>query len=486
MIAETIGYLDDLLWGSVLIYLLIPIGIIFTVVSRFVQFRHFGRMFSTLAGAFHHEGSHPTSFQALALSVAGRVGSGNVVGVAVAISLGGPGAIFWMWIVGLLGMATSFFECALAQLYKRQEPSGNYRGGPAVYIRHGLGRRLGKGFAGVLGGIFAVLLMITFPFAFNVVQSFAVSEAMEEAFGVERYISGLVLAGVIGVIVFGGLKRIVETAEIIVPVMAVSYILIAFYVIAANIADVPAALGMIVREAFDPQAAVTGGIVAAVIQGVKRGLFSNEAGLGSAPNVAALAYVPHPANQGIVQALSVFIDTIIICTATAMIILLADFNPVTSGIDGSVMTQTALAQHVGDWAKGFVAVALVFFAFTSIMYNYVLGENAIDFFIGERPNAFRIFQAGTLVVIVGGSLLSQSDAFGFSNVTMGILAVVNLFALILLLPDGLRILRDYDRQRRSGRAPVFDPDDYADLDIDQTAWVLEGKDVDLLARKREG
>ncbi len=478
-----IATLSDLLWGSVLIYVLIPIGIWFTVGSGLVQFRYFGRMWATLSGAFHHESSKTTSFQALALSVAGRVGSGNITGVAVAIALGGPGAIFWMWVVGLLGMATSFFECSLAQLYKRLEPSGNYRGGPALYIRHGLGARLGP-LAPVLGGVFAILLMVTFPFAFNVLQSYALSTSVEAAFGMERLYVGLFLASVIGIIVFGGLKRIVETAEIVVPVMAVAYIALAVIVIGMNVGQVPDALASIVRGAFGLDAAIGGGIGAAILQGVRRGLFSNEAGLGSAPNVAALAYVRHPAQQGVVQALSVFIDTILICTATALIILLSDIDITNGSVSGVALTQTALAEHIGAWAESFVAIALAFFVFTSIMYNYVLGENALDFFLGENATVFRIFQAVTLVLILVGSTLARDTAFAFADVTMGTLALVNLFALILLFPVARRILADFDAQRRKGLVPVFDPDDFGDLDIDRSAWVLEGRDAELLAAKR--
>ncbi|MGF1454497.1 MAG: alanine/glycine:cation symporter family protein [Alphaproteobacteria bacterium] len=478
-----IAFLNDLLWGSVLIYVLIPIGIWFTVGSRVVQFRYFGAMWASLRGAFHHESDKATSFQALALSVAGRVGSGNITGVAVAIALGGPGAIFWMWIVGLLGMATSFMECSLAQLYKRLEPSGNFRGGPALYIRHGLGRRLGA-FAPVLGGLFAVLLMVTFPFAFNILQSYALSTSVEAAFGIDRLYVGLGLAALLGAIVFGGLGRILDTAEFIVPIMAVAYIALALVVIGMNVTAVPDALSTIVSSAFGLDAAIGGGIGAAILQGVRRGLFSNEAGLGSAPNVAALAYVRHPAQQGVVQALSVFIDTILICTSTALIILLSDIDFANGAVSGVALTQNALATHVGEWAESFVAIALGFFVFTSIMYNYVLGENAIDFFIGEKPRVFRVFQAFTLVLILIGSTLARDTAFAFADVTMGVLALVNLFALILLFPIGRRVLADFDAQRRKGIVPVFDPDDYADLDIDRSAWVMEGADADLLATKR--
>jgi AGCS family alanine or glycine:cation symporter len=307
--------LNDVLWSYILVYGLIVAGLAFTIASRFVQFRYFGAMFGILRQAFHHEAGHLSSFQALMLSVAGRVGAGNIAGVAVAITLGGPGAVFWMWMIGLIGMATSYFECALAQVYKNAEPDGTYRGGPAYYIERGLGQRW-------LAGVFSVLLLVTFGFGFNALQSYTVASSFHDAFGIPTAVTGIALVIVLGLIIFGGIKRIATAAEIIVPVMAIGYILIALVVVLYNITEVPAAFMLILRSAFGLEEAFAGGIGAAIAMGVRRGLFSNEAGLGSAPNVAAVAYVRHPANQGIVQAFSVFIDTLIICSCTAFMILL--------------------------------------------------------------------------------------------------------------------------------------------------------------------
>ncbi|MEM9619516.1 MAG: alanine/glycine:cation symporter family protein [Pseudomonadota bacterium] len=478
-----IAWLDNFLWGSVLIYVLLPVGLFFTIRSRFIQFRNFGAMFSILGGAFHHEGDKPTSFQALALSVAGRVGAGNIAGVAVAITLGGPGAIFWMWLVGLLGMATSFFECSIAQLFKRLEHDGNFRGGPAFYIQYGLKKRLGAG-APILAGIYSVLLLVTFGVAFNVLQSYAVATSVESAFGVAPIITGGVLAVFVGFVIFGGIGRITKVVEIVVPVMAASYILLALFVLITRAGDLPAVLSTIVTSAFGVNQAFAGGIGAALTMGIQRGLFSNEAGLGSAPNVAAVAYVPHPAHQGIVQALSVFIDTIIICTCTASIILLSGVDLSNPATDGVLLTQTALTSLVGGWADEFVATALMLFVFSSIMYNYFLGENALDYFTRENHLAFNVFRAVSLGFILLGSQLNLASAFGFANLTMGILALVNLFALVLLIPVGLRIMRDFDRQRAEGENPVFDPADFADLDIDEAAWALLPGDQERLDRKR--
>ena len=456
--------LNDFLWGQLLIVLLIAVGLFFTVTSRFVQFRYFGRMFAVLRGAMHHEKGHISSFQALVVSVAGRVGSGNIAGVAVAITLGGPGAIFWMWIIGLMGMATSFFECSLAQLYKRAEPSGNYRGGPAYYLSHGLGQKW-------LAIIYSILLLLTFGFGFNAVQSYVVATSVQASFGIPTWVTGMVMVILLGATIFGGIKRIALVAEFIVPVMAVGYFLCAVLVIGMNITAVPDVLAHIVRSAFGLDSALGGGIGAAILHGVRRGLFSNEAGLGSAPNVAAVAYVPHPVNQGIVQAFSVFIDTIIMCSCTAIIILLSDvYQPGAENISGVTLTQDALASHVGAWGGGFVSIALLLFAFSSIMYNYYLGENSLNFFSEENKKLFNLFRVMVLGLIMWGSLQDLGTVFAFADVTMALLAVVNLVGLVWMFKIGMRLLRDYDQQLESGVQPRLRPEDYSDLDIDVAAW----------------
>jgi alanine or glycine:cation symporter, AGCS family len=453
--------------GYILIYGLVAAGLAFTIASRFVQFRYFGAMFGILRQAFHHEAGHLSSFQALMLSVAGRVGAGNIAGVAVAITLGGPGAVFWMWVIGLIGMATSYFECALAQLYKNAEPDGTYRGGPAYYIERGLGQWW-------LAAIFSVLLLVTFGFGFSALQSYTVASSFHDAFGIPTLVTGLALVVVLGLIIFGGVKRIATAAEIIVPVMAIGYILIAVVVVLINIAEVPAALLLILRSAFGLEEAFAGGMGAAVAMGVRRGLFSNEAGLGSAPNVAAVAYVRHPGNQGIVQAFSVFIDTLIICSCTAFLVLLSGVYTAAGETDGIVLTQASLADHVGEWGRSFVSIALMLFAFTSIMYNYYLGENSLNFFSEENKTLFTGFRVLTLALVFWGSLQDLTTVFAFADITMGLLAVVNLSAVILLIRVGLRIIDDFDAQRRAGiEHPVFDPDKFADLNIDRKAWVLD-------------
>ena len=472
-----LDFLNDLLWGHVLIYGLIAAGLAFTIASRFVQFRYFGAMFGILRQAFHHEAGHLSSFQALMLSVAGRVGAGNIAGVAVAITLGGPGAVFWMWVIGLIGMATSYFECALAQLYKNAEPDGTYRGGPAYYIERGLGQRW-------LAGVFSVLLLVTFGLGFNALQSYTVASSFQDAFTIPTWITGIGLVILLGLIIFGGIKRIAAAAEIIVPVMATGYILIAAVVVLYNITKVPAALALIVGSAFGLEEAFAGGMGAAIAMGVRRGLFSNEAGLGSAPNVAAVAYVRHPANQGIVQAFSVFIDTLIICSCTAFMILLSGiWSPELQESSGVALTQSALADHVGEWGRSFVSIALMLFAFSSMIYNYYLGENSLNFFSEENKTLFNGFRVLTLALVLWGSLQDLTTVFAFADVTMGLLAVVNLAAVLLLIKVGLRIIHDYDAQRRAGIAhPVFDPGKFADLNIDHKAWALDPAVVPAQAR----
>ena len=455
--------LNDLIWSKLLIVMLIGLGLYFTIASRFVQFRYFGSMFRIFAEAFQRQPGQLSSFQALMLSVAGRVGAGNIAGVSVAIMLGGPGAIFWMWIVALVGMATSYFECSLAQLYKRREADGGYRGGPAFYIQHGLGQRW-------LGIVVSILLLVTFGFGFNAVQSFTVASSLHDTFGVPTLVSGLALTVVIGLIIFGGIKRIAKFADVLVPVMAFSYIAVALLVIGLNLGEVPATFALIFNSAFGLEPAFAGGIGAAILMGVKRGLFSNEAGLGSAPNVAAVAEVKHPAAQGIVQSLSVFIDTLILCSCTALIILLSGVYQPGMEQAGVVLTQSAVAAVVGEWGRVFVSIALLLFVFTTLIYNYYLGENALGFFSQKRGPVvvYRVLVVG---LVLWGSVQDLGTVFAFADVTMGLLAIANLVALALLFKVGLRLMRDYDSQVKAGvESPVFDPKQFADLDLDPAAW----------------
>ncbi len=466
MLAEINDFLNNLIWGNILIYLLPALGIFFTVTSRFVQFRYFFKMFRVLRDTVHDKEGHISSFQALMLSVAGRVGGGNIAGVAVAITLGGPGAVFWMWIIGLIGMSTSFFECSLAQLYKEKDGQDScvYRGGPAYYVTKALGQRW-------LGVIISILLMITFGFAFNATQSFIISTSFESSFDIPTWITGAVVTAIFAVAIFGGVKRITKFSEVIVPVMAVGYLLIAIVVIALNLEKIPGLFDMIVTEAFNPSSAIGGGIGAVILQGAKRGMFSNEAGLGSAPNVAAVAYVAHPVQQGIVQSFSVFIDTIILCSCTAFIILLSGvYVPGQEGVQGVLLTQNALVEHIGPFGGYFVTVALFLFGLSSMLYNYYLAENSLNFFSKGNVTLFNAFRVLCVVLIVWGSFQDLGSIFSFADLSMGLLAVINLVVIAILYKPVLRLIKGYDRQLKEGRKPVLRYNDYQEFKIDKDTW----------------
>lgn len=466
MLAEINDFLNNLIWGNILIYLLPALGIFFTVTSRFVQFRYFFKMFNILRDTVHDKEGHISSFQALMLSVAGRVGGGNIAGVAVAITLGGPGAVFWMWIIGLIGMSTSFFECSLAQLYKEKdgEDSCVYRGGPAYYVTKALGQRW-------IGVIISILLMFTFGFAFNATQSFIISTSFESSFAIPTWITGVVLTLAFGIAIFGGIKRITKLSEVIVPVMAVGYLLIAIVVIALNLSEIPGLISMIVNEAFNPSSAIGGGIGAVILQGAKRGMFSNEAGLGSAPNVAAVAYVAHPVQQGIVQSFSVFIDTIILCSCTAFIILLSGvYTPGAEGVQGVLLTQNALIEHIGPFGGYFVTVALFLFGFSSMLYNYYLAENSLNFFSKGNVTLFNGFRLLCVALIIWGSFQDLGSIFSFADLSMGLLAVINMVVIAILYKPVLKLIKGYDRQLKEGKKPVLRYNDYTEFNIDKDTW----------------
>lgn len=456
--------LTDWLWSYVLIIALIAVGLRFSIGSRFVQLRLFGAMFRGLLNS-HLGGTARgiSGFQALVVSVAGRVGGGNIAGVAVAITLGGPGALFWMWLIALIGMATSLFECALAQLFKQKHVDDDFRGGPAYYMRHGLGWK-------VMPVIYSVLLLLTIGIGFNAVQSYSVTASVESAFGVPPWQSGLVLTLVMGAVMFGGIRRIAVFSEVVVPLMVVGYFGLALMVVVINITEVPAALLLILKSAFGLEQVAGGGLAAAVMQGARRGLFSNEAGLGTAPNVAAVADVPHPVSQGLVQALSVFIDTMVLCTCTALIILLSSvYTPGADNVEGIALTQLALAEHIGPIGEQLVSIALVMFAVSSIAYNCYLGENSIAYFDISPKLTIPLFRLSVMALIGWASLQDLATVFSFSDLTMGLLAVVNLWALWALYPVGRRLLTDFE-QRRAVGPPVFEMSALPDLELDAASW----------------
>ncbi|MEF1229140.1 sodium:alanine symporter family protein, partial [Vibrio fortis] len=400
---DLINLMNDLLWGSILVYLLVGVGIYFTVRLGFIQFRHFGHMFSVLKNSRKADSAGISSFQALCTSLAARVGTGNMAGVAVALTAGGPGAIFWMWLIAMLGMATSFAESTLAQLYKTRDNDGNYRGGPAYYMEKGLGMRW-------MGVLFSIFLIIAFGLVFNAVQANAIASAMNTAFDFERSYTGVAIVVISAFVIFGGIRKIARTAEIIVPIMALAYLAIALFIMFANIEKVPEVLALIFKSAFGLQEAAAGGlgyaIAQAMINGIKRGLFSNEAGMGSAPNAAASAtpYPPHPASQGYVQMLGVFMDTIVICSATVAIILMSGEYVPHGEVTGIELTQRALTAQVGSWGGIFVAVAIFFFAFTSIIANYSYAETNLIFLEHNNKKGLVLFRVIVLGMVMFGSM----------------------------------------------------------------------------------
>ena len=464
------GWIGDFTWGWSLIPILVIFGIFITITTGFVQIEYFGRMFRVLSNKNNADDSNQISArEALLVSVGGRVGGGNIAGVAVAISLGGPGAVFWMWAIALVGMATSLVECSLAQLFKRKVGEHTYRGGPAGAIIHGLGEEYRW-----LAVVYAICLIAAFGLGFNAFQGNTVAGSMQDSFGIDRLWTGIALAIVSGFIIFGGIHRIAKVSDVVVPIMAIGYLGMALIVILLNITSLPGVIYDIVTNAFGLQEAVGGGMGAAVAQGLRRGLFSNEAGLGSAPNVAATAEVRHPVSQGITQSFSVFIDTIIICSCTAFVILLGDvYVPGAEGIDGVALTQQSMVSHLGTWVQYFLSGAILLFSFSSIIYNYYLGENAMTVLTKSPLGILGLRIAIIAIVFLGATAPAATAVFFFSDPMMGILALVNLLAIMMLFPVAMRLLRDFRQQLKAGiERPVLNPDDYADLDIDRDAWKL--------------
>jgi len=459
-----LNLVNDILWSYILIVMLIGCAIWFTIKSKFVQFRMMKEMISVLGdSANKQEGRehHISSFQAFMVSLASRIGTGNLAGVATAITIGGPGAVFWMWIVALLGSSSAFIESTLAQLYK-VHGKDSFVGGPAYYMKKGLKQPW-------MGILFAILIIFTFSFAFNSVQSNTICAAFEQAFQVDNRTMGIILTGLSLAIFFGGIQRIAKVSSIIVPVMAAGYIILAIAIIALNIHHIPYVLKTIVTHAFGWEQAIGGGIGVAIMQGVKRGLFSNEAGMGSAPNVAATADVSHPVKQGLIQALGVFTDTLIICSCTAFIILFSGV-PLSGEANGVQLTQLALDSQIGSWGSIYVAIAILFFAYSSIIGNYYYGEANIRYITNNKKVMvlFRLLSGG---MVLFGSLASLDLAWSLADVCMGLMTICNLIAITLLGKYAFRLLEDYRMQKRKGiKNPVFTKDKMKDIEKDIECW----------------
>ncbi|UHA74381.1 alanine/glycine:cation symporter family protein [Paenibacillus sp. 481] len=447
-------------WYLMLIFILVSVGIYFSLRTGFVQVRAVGEMFRIILGRdrVQRAGSKKkkdgiSSFEAFAISTASRVGIGNLAGVAIAITLGGPGAVFWMWVIAIIGAASAFVESTLAQIYKVRDGKV-FRGGPAYYMEKALNARW-------LGIIFAVLITFTYGFVFNSVQANTVSAAFQDMFTIEPIVMGVILAVITVLTIFGGSERIAKVSAMVVPVMALAYIGIALFVVAVNYTAIPEIFASIIKNAFGFEEAVAGGVGAAIMNGIKRGLFSNEAGIGSAPNAAATATVTHPVKQGLIQAFGVFVDTLLVCSATAFIILFSGFGT-SSELDGIRLTQAALASQVGDWAHYFVAFAIFLFAFTSLIGNYYYGQSNIEF-ITQRKGWLLAYRLGVTAMIVIGSVAKVSLVWDLADMFMGLMAFINLIVIALLGKYAFAALKDYQRQRKLGQEPVFYADTIPEL-----------------------
>ena len=464
ILTQWINSINDVLWSYILIIMLLGCAVWFTFKTKFVQFRMLKEMIRLLGdstGKSEGKEHHISSFQAFAVSLASRVGTGNLAGVATAITIGGPGAVFWMWIIALLGASSAFVESTLAQLYKVHGKT-SYIGGPAYYMKNGLKQPW-------MGILFSVLIIFTFAFAFNTVQSNTICAAFEKAFQIDHTLMGSILTILTLVIIFGGVQRIAKISGIIVPVMAIGYILLALVIVGMNITHLPDVMMLIVRSAFGWEQALGGGIGMTLMQGIKRGLFSNEAGMGSAPNVAASADVTHPVKQGLIQTLGVFTDTLIICSCTAFIILFSGVyqNGESNGIQ---LTQMALDNEIGSGGSTFVAIAILFFAFSSIIGNYFYGEANLRH-LTENKKIVVLFRIMTGGMVMFGALASLDLAWSLADVCMALMTICNLIAITLLGKYAFRLLEDYREQKRQGiKNPVFTKDKMKDIQQDIECW----------------
>lgn len=449
-----ISVTNDFLWSKILVILLIVCGLYFTVRSKFVQFGMFKEMFRVLKGSNERSKDSISSFQAFCISMAARVGTGNITGIAIAIAIGGPGAIFWMWVIAIIGSASGFIESTLAQVYKVKDKTG-FRGGPAYYMEKGLNKRW-------MGAIFAVLITLSFGLVFNAVQSNTVTVAFENSFGTNRAILGLVMAAAFALVIFGGVKRIARMSEYIVVVMAGIYIGAALIIMLINITELPGVFALIVKSAFGFEQVAGGSLGAVILQGVKRGLFSNEAGMGSAPNAAATATTSHPVKQGLMQALGVLTDTLLICSSTAFIILLSDAYK-QPGLDGIKLTQAALSEHIGSWASGSLAIMIFLFAFSTLIGNYYYGETNIEF-LNSNKKVLLFYRYSVLAMIIFGSVAKVQLVWDLADLFMGFMVIVNLIAILLLSKVAFAALKDYKKQKREGKDPVFYKDSIPGLE----------------------
>lgn len=443
-----VSTLNGYLWNYLIIFILIGAGLFFTMTTRCVQLRMIPEMIKLVAGGVGNktDNKQVSSFQAFCVSTASRVGVGNIAGVAIAVVLGGPGAVFWMWMIAIIGSATGFIESTLAQIYKEPLKEGGFYGGPAYYIRYGLNSPF-------LSILFAILISVTFGLIYNSVQANTLSAALA-TFDIPAMETSIVVAALAGLVVFGGIHRVAKLSEVLVPIMAGLYILTALYVIITNITQFPHVIYTIITSAFDPLAAGGGFMGATMMNGIKRGLFSNEAGEGSVPNAAATATVAHPVEQCLVQAFGVFLDTLIICTASAFIVLIVgDYS--TTGLTGVALVQYNLAQELGSWAPYAVAVFIIMFSFSSIVGNYYYGEINISH-LTDKKIYLQLFRVGVIAMTFLGGIASLDLVWNLADLFMGFLVLTNVSAIVRMGRQAGLALDDYIAQKRAGiETPVF-------------------------------
>ncbi len=463
LLGNVVNWLNNILWSQyVLIPLLLGAGLFFTIRTGFVQMKLLPEMIRSITGKSTTDADNKrsiSSFEAFAVGLASRVGTGNLAGVAIAIVLGGPGAVFWMWIVAILGAASAFIESTLAQLYKVKDSEVSFRGGPAYYMRDGLNAKW-------MGIAFAISISISFGLIFNAVQANTIVNATVQTLDSSvskttiAVVVGLILVVVTGAILFSGTKKIADFTSKLVPVMALLYIAIAIVVIILRIDKVPEVFMMIVEDAFSAPAVVGGGIGTTIIMGVKRGLFSNEAGMGSAPNAAASATTDHPVRQGLIQSLGVYIDTLVVCSATAFIILVSEIPLDPAATDGISVTMTALTTVVGDWATYFLFVAILLFAYSSILGNYFYAQSNIEY-LSKNKNMVTVFKVVVLGLVFFGSVATSDLVWAIADLSMAIMAILNIIAIILLHKKAIYLLKDFTTQLKKGENPVFDSSKHA-------------------------
>lgn len=453
MLNNILSAVNDWMYTYLLLFLLVGTGIYFTIRTRFVQLRLLKESFHVLKEKAGEENGKKqvSSFQALMISTASRVGTGNIAGIATAIAAGGAGAVFWMWLMAVIGGASAFIESTLAQVYKVKDKE-EFRGGPSYYMEKALGKRW-------LGILFSVLLIICFAYGFNGLQSFNMSSSLEYYIPgysdtVYPMLVGLILAVGTAFVIFGGVHRIGFITSVLVPIMAGAYLLIGLYTVITNITELPKVFSMIFSQAFDFKAFAGGMAGSAVVIGIKRGLFSNEAGMGSAPNASASASVSHPAKQGMVQVLSVFIDTLLICSATAMMLLLSGVQGESGVLDGIPFVQKAISANVGNWGIHFITLSIFAFAFSSLIGNYYYAESNILFIKNNKKLLF-IFRITCLLAVFFGAQADFSMMWNIADITMGCMATVNILVILVLGNMAMKVLKDYEKQKKEGKNPVF-------------------------------